>query len=169
VTAQLMQIALMCAPLIHPITMGAIISVESGGNPFAVSINYPQMLAAHGRDVPEIIAQPRSLAEATHLVDALVSQGFSTSLGLAQINTEHLEEFRLSYTQLFDPCINLRLAERILLRCKQQVEGGSQAIAPQQLILKTLSCYNSGNDTLGLRNGYVESILAEARTLAASQ
>ena len=139
-TAQLMQIALMCAPLIHPITMGAIISVESGGNPFAVSINYPQMLAAHGRDVPEIIAQPRSLAEATHLVDALVSQGFSTSLGLAQINTEHLEEFRLSYTQLFDPCINLRLAERILLRCKQQVEPSHSAAAthPQDSVLLQL-------------------------------
>jgi type IV secretion system protein VirB1 len=167
VTAQLMQIALMCAPLIHPITMGAIISVESGGNPFAVSINYPQALAAQGRSVPEILVQPHSAAEASRLVSALASQGFSTSLGLAQINTEHLSEFGLSYAQLFDPCTNLKLAERILLRCKQQVGAAATATAAQ-LIAKTLSCYNSGNDTLGLRNGYVEAIVAQARALFAS-
>lgn len=167
-TAQLMQIALMCAPLIHPITMGAIISVESGGNPYAVSINYPQALAARGRSIPEIAVQPRSVAEASRLVDSLTREGFSTSLGLAQISTEHLEEFGLSYMQLFDPCTNLKLAERILLRCKQQVGGTAAAAAPQQLIARTLSCYNSGNDTLGLSNGYVDAILAQARTLAAS-
>jgi type IV secretion system protein VirB1 len=163
-----MQIALMCAPLIHPITMGAIIGVESGGNPFAVSINYPQTLAAAGRNVPDIAVQPRSIAEASRLVSALASQGFSTSLGLAQISTEHLEEFGLPFTQLFDPCTNLKLAERILLRCKQQVGGVAAGSEPQQLIARTLSCYNSGNDTLGLHNGYVDAIVAQARTLLAS-
>jgi type IV secretion system protein VirB1 len=167
VTAQLMQIALMCAPLIHPITMGAIINVESGGNPFAVSINYPQTLEAQGRIVPEILVQPRSAVEASRLVDALSSQGFSTSLGLAQINTEHLQEFGLTYAQLFDPCTNLKLAERILLRCKQQV-GTAEPAAARQLIARTLSCYNSGNDTLGLRNGYVEAVVAQARALFAT-
>lgn len=167
-TAQFMQIALLCAPLIHPITMGAIVSVESGGNPFAVSINYPQTLAAQGRNVPEIAVQPRSVAEASRLVQSLASQGFSTSLGLAQISSEHLEEFRLALTQLFDPCTNLRLAERILLRCQRQVGGAPAGAAPQQLIARTLSCYNSGNDTLGLRNGYVDAIVAQARMLSAA-
>jgi type IV secretion system protein VirB1 len=166
VTSQLMQIALLCAPLIHPVTMGAIISVESGGNPFAVSINYPQRLAALGWSIPEIAAQPRTAAEATRLVSSLERQGFSTSLGLAQINTEHLREFGISYTQLFDPCTNLKLAERILLRCKQQVDALAMTVAPQQLIARTLSCYNSGSDTLGLHNGYVEAIVTQARALS---
>ena len=137
--------------------MGAIVSVESGGNPFAVSINYPQTLAAQGRNVPEIAVQPRSVAEASRLVQSLASQGFSTSLGLAQISSEHLEEFRLALTQLFDPCTNQR-----------QVGGAPAGAAPQQLIARTLSCYNSGNDTLGLRNGYVDAIVAQARMLSAA-
>lgn len=164
-TAPLIQIALLCAPLIHPITMGAIIRVESGGNPFAVSINYPQALAAQGRSLPEI-AQPRSVAEASRLVDSLAGQGFSTSLGLAQISTEHLDEFGLTSAQLFDPCTNLRLAERILVRCKQQVSVAGAS--PHQLIARTLSCYNSGNDTLGQRNGYVAAIVTQAWVLNAS-
>ena len=167
-TSPLLQIALMCAPLIHPITMSALISVESGGNPYAVSINYPQTLAAQGLSVPDIPAQPHSAAEASRLVNALASLGFTTSLGLAQINTEHLQEFGLSYMQLFDPCTNLRLAERILLRCQQQMMAAPRATDSQPLIVRTLSCYNSGNDTIGLRNGYVEAIVAQARLLSAT-
>lgn len=163
-TQQLLQIALMCAPLIHPVTMGAIVGVESGGNPFAVSINYPQALIAKGRDVPDLSSQPRSVGEASQLVESLVSQGFSASLGLAQISTEHLGEFGLSYVQLFDPCINLKLAERILMRCKQQVALTGHAAAPP--IARILSCYNSGNESLGLHNGYVDSVVAYARALS---
>jgi type IV secretion system protein VirB1 len=163
VTPQLLQIALLCAPLIHPLTLGAIVAVESGGNPFAVSVNYPQAIQAQGLDLPDLSTQPRSVAEASRLVEDLTRQGFSTSLGLAQISTEHLQEFSLSSVQLFDPCTNLRLAERILLRCKQQVAAAGPTATPT--IARILSCYNSGNQTLGLHNGYVNSIIAHALIL----
>jgi type IV secretion system protein VirB1 len=144
--------------------MGAIVGVESGGNPYAVSINYPQALIAQGRDLPDLGSPPRSASEASRLAESLARQGYSTSLGLAQISTEHLKEFGLSYVQLFDPCTNLQLAERILLRCKQQVTASGSAAAPP--IAQILSCYNSGSETLGIRNGYVDLIVSHARALS---
>ena len=40
------------APLVHPTTLRALVEVESGGNPFAVSINHPQALRKAGIEPP---------------------------------------------------------------------------------------------------------------------
>ena len=53
-----------CAPLVHPVTMGALVSVESAAHPYALSINYPERLMREGRDLPSFESQPRTTAEA---------------------------------------------------------------------------------------------------------
>jgi type IV secretion system protein VirB1 len=151
-----------CAPAVHPTTMHALIQIESAANPYAVSINRPQTWLDAGIDPPSF-AQPRTARDARRLVSSLHAQGFTTSVGLAQINTEHLTHWRVPLTALLDPCTNLKFAERVLLDCDRDARE-----RPSKLprVYQTLSCYNSGNASTGLANGYVSSIQRSARRVA---
>jgi type IV secretion system protein VirB1 len=146
-----------CAPLVHPTTMHALVRVESAANPYAVSINRPKAQAANGNTLPAF-RQPRTAAEAQRIVRALHTQGFTTSVGLAQINTEHLQRLGLNLTALLDPCTNLTLAQSILLDCERVTSSTAQA--PR--LHRILSCYNSGNATTGIRNGYTHRVASAA-------
>jgi type IV secretion system protein VirB1 len=143
-----------CAPLVHPTTLNALIRVESAGNPYAVSINRPEGLAASGIQ-PPTFRQPRSATEALRLARILHAQGFSTSIGLAQINSEHLPRFGLQLADLLDPCANLKLAEQLLLECAAAGAGAAGLDA-------ILSCFNSGDPVTGIRNGYASRIRTAA-------
>jgi type IV secretion system protein VirB1 len=142
-----------CAPLVHPTTMLALIAVESAANPFAVSINRPESWRATGIELPTF-AQPQTAAAAQQLVTRLESRGFTTSVGLAQINTEHLADWELPLTALLDPCTNLKLAQAILIDC---AVANSRATLPQ-----ILSCFNSGNASTGIVNGYAARVYQAA-------
>jgi type IV secretion system protein VirB1 len=145
-----------CAPLVHPTTLRALIAVESGGNPYAVSINTPQTLRASGIDVPAFI-QPHSAREALALTQSLLARGIGASVGLAQINVEHLVEERLGVKDLFDPCINLAVAQRVLLDCDSKQTPRIELRTSLRL-RRTLSCYNSGDYRTGIRNHYVSIV-----------
>jgi type IV secretion system protein VirB1 len=146
-----------CAPLVHPTTMHALVRVESAANPYAVSINRPKSHAANGTTLPTF-RQPRSTVEAQRIVDVLHAQGFTTSVGLTQINTEHLSRLGLGVTALLDACTSLKLAQSILLDCDRATARTGRPRRLHQI----LSCYNSGNATTGIRNGYA----ARVRTAA---
>jgi type IV secretion system protein VirB1 len=146
-----------CAPLVHPTTMHALIRVESAANPYAVSINRPNFHAANGNTLPTF-RQPRSALEAQRVVAALHTQGFTTSVGLAQINTEHLPRLGLNLSALLDPCTNLQLAQSILLDCDRTTSDNTSPRLHQ-----ILSCYNSGNATTGIKSGYTSRIASAAR------
>jgi type IV secretion system protein VirB1 len=147
-----------CAPLVHPTTMRALIAVESAGNPYAVSINRPLTLAAQGIDLPAY-SQPHTAAEAQTLVRHLHAAGYTTSIGLAQVNVEHLDTWGLPLAALLDPCTNLTFAQRILLDCRD-----SASAAPASLPA-LLSCFNSGNATTGIANGYAARVHTAALRL----
>jgi type IV secretion system protein VirB1 len=140
-----------CAPLVHPTTLNALIRVESAGNPYAVSINRPSSQLASGVQLPTF-RQPRSATEALRLARILHAQGFTTSIGLAQINSEHLPRFSLQLADLLDPCANLKLAEQLLLECASTSGAGTARLDA------ILSCFNSGDPNTGIRNGYASRI-----------
>ena len=155
-----------CAPLVHPGTLQALVTVESHRQPYAISINYPEREALHGREVPELDRQPRTRTEAVQWVRALEQQGYSVSVGLAQINAERLTWLREQgiagrVDDLLDPCTNLKASQAILLECF----GQSAAAMGRRRLAQTLSCYNTGHPTLGIQNGYVARI---ARAAAAT-
>jgi len=164
-----------CAPLIHPTTLSALIQVESAANPYAVSVNRPLQIEDAGLDQVTLIPrQPRSAPEALALTRTLLKEGLTTSVGLAQINIEHLPQLHLHLADLFDPCTNLRVAQQILIVCAHaELSTGTATRAAQ--IHRALSCYNTGNGIDGLTNGYVGQIRrvaarsadASARTLLA--
>ena len=150
-----------CAPAVHPTTMLALIAVESAGNPYAVSVNHPAALRAAGIAVPEY-AQPRSLPEARARLAALSARGYSSSVGLAQINAERLGTWRLAPEALLDPCVNVALAQRVLLECEAALRG------PRRSTASLLSCFNSGDATTGIANGYAARVMRAAIHLRSS-
>jgi type IV secretion system protein VirB1 len=160
-----------CAPAVHPTTLRALIAVESAANPYAVSLNRPEQLWDAGLMNPgDVIGrQPTSLAEALQLTRRLLQRGLTTSVGLAQINIEHAPRLHLTLAQLFDPCINLQVAQQILLDCdRAQRSPDIQVFTTAATRLqRTLSCYNAGNYRTGFTNGYVERVLRAATRLHA--
>lgn len=157
-TVTLATLIMLCAPQIHPTTMRAIIQVESAGNPFAVSINYPDALAAAGIELPRLGEQPRSAGVALQVAANLAASGLQTSVGLAQINVAHLRRFGLNIVQLFNPCTNLRVAQQLLIECDQLQGSLHRPVGRATRLQRTLSCYNSGNFVTGVDNGYVAAI-----------
>lgn len=142
-----------CAPGVHPVTMAAIVTVESGGNPYAIGV-------VGGR----LQRQPRSLPEALATASALERAGRNFSLGIAQVNRHQLARQGLDLASAFDPCDNLRAGARILAGCYAQARRGHPD--PQQALQVALSCYYSGHPGRGFRpdsgvgTSYVQRVLA---------
>jgi len=143
-----------CAPGVHPVTMQAVVSAESGGNPYAIGV-------VGGR----LVRQPRTLDEALATVSALERAGWNYSVGLAQVNRSHFAEYGLHGTAAFDACRNLRAGADILARCYARAAG--RARAGQAVLHDGLSCYYSGNFQTGYRAGYVQRVVMNVAQVAA--
>jgi type IV secretion system protein VirB1 len=161
-----------CAPHVHPETLRALIAVESAGNPYAVSLNRPEQLADAGVKVSDFYTrQPTSTADGLQRAHRLLSLGLTTSIGLAQINIEQAPHFQLTLAQLFDPCTNLTVAQRILMDC-DRAQHHDRGNAKSRLH-RTLSCYNAGNYETDYTNGYVARVVnaaaRQSRTTQISQ
>jgi type IV secretion system protein VirB1 len=158
---QFYVLAASCSTDVWPATLYAIAKTESGLQPYAISVNYPEREArrlGHRDMLLELNRQPRDLAEAIRWTEWLLREGFSVSIGLMQVNIENQPRERIGLARLFDPCINLRLGANILLEKYARsyaVEG-----ADFHAVLSALSDYNTGSRVLGLRNGYVSRVLA---------
>ncbi len=90
---------------VHEQLLSAVVHVESGGDPLAISVNQ------NGRGQRQLV---RSVAEASGLVSRLWKQGANFDVGLGQINSVNMERFRIHPVFLLDPCTNLQIAARIL-------------------------------------------------------
>ena len=144
-------IAQQCAPTVAVETMAAVVTRESRGNPFAIGVN------AGAR----ISRQPVNKAEAVETARALLKLSVSVDLGLAQINSANLSKLGLTVEGAFEPCSNLRAAEKVLRWC---YDPAAQRYGAGQLALQVaLSCYNTGGYARGLANGYVQSVYRVAR------
>lgn len=134
---------LACALNVSPITLEAIVRVESGGNPIALNVN-----RFVGR-------QPRatSASEAARLARSYIEQGYSVDLGLAQINSRNLPRLGLTVEQVLDPCTNIAAGGRILTA--NYADAVRRWGEGQVALQAALSAYNTGNFSAGHRNGYV--------------
>ena len=137
-----------CAPDVHPVTMAAIVRVESHGDPLAVHVNgLPDSMQPH----------PASLAAAVQTAEAWIARGRSADLGLGQVNSRNLPALGISVAQAFDPCTNLRGADAIMTA---GYLGAARLVGTGQVALRMgLSAYNTGTYTRGFTNGYVARYL----------
>jgi len=144
------SIVLACAPYVHVTTAHALITVESSFNPYAIGV------------VDGVLErQPHTRGEAIAMARALRAAGWNFSAGLAQINVRNWEHTGLTVETVFDACANLRAMQRILREC--YARAAAQAPDDQARLRATLSCYYTGNFVDGIRDGYVDRVLAAAR------
>lgn len=134
---------LACAANVAPVTLEAIVRVESGGNPLAINVNHLAGPQPH----------PDTPAEAVATAQRYVALGYSVDLGLMQVNSRNLAALGLSMEQVLDPCTNLKAGAAILtasyadaVRSRGEGQGALQA---------ALSAYNTGSLSRGFANGYV--------------
>lgn len=144
-----------CAPTVAPQTMAAVVSVESGYNPYAIGV-------VGGR----LARQPKSREEAVATAEQLALDGWNFSLGVAQVNRYNLPKHQISYEQAFDACTNLRVGSKILEDCF--LRASQNTPEPQAALQAAFSCYYSGNFTRGFKPdaagkpSYVQKVLASA-------
>lgn len=142
--ATFLSLAMQCAPSIHPDTAHDVARVESGFDQYAIGV----------------VGQkngifPKSLDDALAHVQRLQAQGKRYSVGLMQITSTNFKEYGVTASQLFSPCTNLSVFEKIMTDCFSR--GGT--------LKRALSCYYSGNFTTGQKSerkfsqtSYVERI-----------
>ena len=120
---------LACAVNVAPVTLEAVMRVESGGSPLAINVNH---LAG-----PQ--PSPATLAEAVAIAQTYVARGYSVDLGLMQVNSRNLAALGTTIEQVLDPCANVKAGacdpDRKLRRSGALVGGRAGGIAgrPERL------------------------------------
>lgn len=141
------ELAAQCAPGIHPQTLAAVVGHESNFDPLAIGVK-------------GVSVKVRTLEEAVSSASRLIAEGRSVDMGLGQINAANLRRLGLTVREVFDPCINLAAAARILTENYQ--EARKQFGDEQAALNAALSQYNTGNRVSGLKNGYVAKVRKQA-------
>ena len=137
----MLELLMMCAPAVDPVTMAAVVKQESGGQPWVVNNNTT-------RKSITFASKPAAVAAAV----AAVGRGESVDMGLAQINSKNLPALGLSVDQVFDPCTNLAAGARILAAGYQQTGSLSGA----------LSVYNTGRSDSKIGVAYAQKVFGQA-------
>ncbi len=144
-----------CAPTVAPLTMAAIVNVESSYNPYAIGV-------VKGR----LQRQPKNKQEAVATAKALAAAGWNFSIGIAQVNRYNLPKYNLTYEQAFEPCPNLWAGSKILENCFLRADTNQRS--GQQALKAAISCYYSNNFTRGFKPdvrgkpSYVDKVVASA-------
>jgi type IV secretion system protein VirB1 len=134
---------LACAANVAPVTLAAVIRVESAGNPLALHVN--------GLVGPQ--PNPATLADAAELARRAIRLGYSVDLGLMQVNSRNLAALGYSIRQILDPCTNVRGGASILTA--DYAEAVRSRGEGQAALQAALSAYNTGDFKRGFGNGYV--------------
>jgi type IV secretion system protein VirB1 len=134
---------LACGPNVAPVTLQAIVEVESGGNPLALNIN-------------GIRVQPppaKNAGEAAQVAERYIARGYSVDIGLMQVNSRNLAALGTTVEQVLDPCTNIHAAAAILTA--DYAEAARTRGDGQPALQAALSAYNTGDFYRGFANGYV--------------
>lgn len=141
--AVISPVLLACAPNVAPITLQAIIEVESGGNPLALNINGMRLQPP----------PPRDAKEAAQVAESYIARGYSVDIGLMQVNSRNLAALGTTVEQVLDPCTNIHAASTILT--VDYAEAARTRGDGQSALQAALSAYNTGDFCRGFANGYV--------------
>lgn len=124
---ELIPLLLSCAATVHPDTIRDIAWVESRMNPYAIGV-------VDGNGI-----MPKSKQEALSRVKELEVADKGYSVGLMQIHKGNFKKYGVTAENLFDPCTNLAVFEKVITDC--YLRG--------KTLPRALSCYYSGNFETG--------------------
>ncbi|ENQ6875323.1 lytic transglycosylase domain-containing protein [Salmonella enterica] len=137
-TSAFLAVAMQCAATIHPSTSLDIAKAESGYNPYAIAEIIPKNERKPG-DKGFITHMPNNKEDAIGITRRIEAKGRRYSVGLMQITSTNFNSYGVTASDLFNPCTNLSVYEKIITDCYQR--GGT--------LQRALSCYYSGNFTTG--------------------
>lgn len=137
----MLELLMMCAPAVDPVTMAAVVKQESGGQPWVVNNNTSRK---------SVTFESKAAAVAAALT--AVGRGESVDLGLVQINSKNLPALGLSVEQVFDPCTNIAAGANILAAGYER--SGSLGSA--------LSIYNTGRSDSKMGLAYAQKVFQQA-------
>lgn len=136
-----------CAPNVAPSTMAAIVRVESGGDPLAI-----------GDNTTSRSYYPSDRASAEALAARLLEARHSLDLGIAQIDSTNFAGFGVDVHTIFDPCVNLSVAAKIL---SDDYAFARRRYREAQVALRhAIGMYNTGRLNAGA--GYAARVVAAA-------
>ncbi|EKT1335123.1 lytic transglycosylase domain-containing protein [Salmonella enterica] len=127
--ANFLALALQCAPTIHPDTTTDIGYTESRFQNLAIGV-------VQGKSI-----YPKDINDALEHIKQLKAKGKNYSIGLMQINQANFKKYGVTSKDMFDPCKNLSVFEKIITDCYTRGET----------LKRALSCYYSGNFDTGQR------------------
>lgn len=140
----------LCAPMVAPETMLAIIRAESGFNPWAIGVNGGARL----------VRQPVTREEAIVTARWLINNGYNIDMGAGQLNSKNLPRLQMSIEDAFDPCRNITAAGSILHG--NYIAAKRHTNDEQAALRAALSAYNTGTFHRGFTNGYVQRVMTHA-------
>lgn len=149
-----------CAANVDATIQAAIVSVESGGNAWALhDDNDGSTYAPNSYEAAQNLAQ--SIIERNRLQYG--SQDRGVDVGLAQINSLNFAMLGVGASAMLDPCDNLRASQSIILTAYQHERSlmGSDGDNDGAL-RRALQVYNSGQSTGD--DAYVRAIFASVST-----
>lgn len=147
---EFIALAQQCAPDVHVTTLSAVVRHESGFNPLIIGVNAK----------PHRTIRPSNEHEAIQTAHRLIREGADFDVGYGQINVRNWKWLGVTPETIFNPCVNLQAAQRVLVDCYQRA---AKLYNPgQEALYAAFSCYNTGNFERGFRNGYVNKVLAGA-------
>lgn len=138
-------------------TLAGVVSLESRLEPFAIRIN----------SGPPLSKQPSTKAEAIEIATSLAAERQDIQLGLGGIGMEELRKLRLSISDAFDPCLNLRATATLLdSYYRLAVNAGVEPKRAGQVMLQ--SWYGRGDPTVGEMVKYDEQVSQEVKRMGRS-
>jgi len=144
------NLIIICAPMVAPDTMAAIIQVESSNNPYAIGVVGGQL-----------IRQPKNKNEAIATAKELEKSGWNYSVGIAQINKTNFKKYGLSIETAFEPCLNIKTGGRILQQCYRT--SLKDKLSRTEHIKRALSCYYSGKLNSKVGRSYANRVFRASR------
>ena len=149
-----------CIPDAPFSTLAAIVQTESGGNPYAIQVDFPIALLRRWHMRPgtlRLARQPKDGAEALAWMQYLSSFDIFTDIGLMQVSTAEAQRRKIEPLTLFEPCTNLRIGWQIL---QDDYAIEVKHYGPGQTALEhAISRYNTGTSNGGIDNGYYARVV----------
>ncbi|MEI2298723.1 lytic transglycosylase domain-containing protein [Ensifer sp. MJa1] len=150
-----LDLAQACAPMVSAEILAGVVSLESRFEPFAIRINSGAPLAA----------QPANKAEAIEIATTLATKRQDIQLGLGGLGVEELRNLKISISDAFDPCINLRATATLLDGYyRLAVKAGAQPNRAEQMMLQ--SYFGRGDPSAGAMVNYDKQVRQEVTRLA---
>ena len=143
-----------CAPTIAVETLAGIVSLESRFAPFNIHTN-------SGAALKE---QPSSKAEAIEIATTLAAEHQDIQLGLGGIGLDDLQKLKLTISDAFDPCLNLRATAQLLNdHYRLAVRMGDDEARADKVMLQ--SFYGRGDPSIGAITQYDKQVQHEIQRL----